>query len=461
MPKMRNLVIFTIVLCLVTGCVSVPNNLRLDTASAELSDRLQTQVRVQYDTASMRQLTSTLAEQPLDPATATQLAFLNHPEVFAALAQYGIDQSEYLELTTIPNPLLSWEQFDIDGERVIDAELSTHLKAILWAPKLRRLGQQQLSAQLDELTIRLLALRRRVLANYYGYIADRQRLELHRQIQRATQSRVELAERLRAAGNIPERQLNLERDLLLQSGAQLAQAEQQVERSKRLLALALGNPEADWDTPARLPKLPRQDARGEPAKNLSLLAIDKQTEALRQRLGLERASVGIEELDIGVAGDGHDGDWEVGPLIEVQLPIFHRGEARRLRATQQLSEMTYRRQKIQSELEGALAQTRSDLTFARRMVVQHLDQILPLRRELYQQALADYNAMQMGFFDLALARQRQIEAGLSFIDQLHGYWQADADLKHLGSGGSPADLGGNWVMMSTSENRTTVDQENH
>jgi cobalt-zinc-cadmium efflux system outer membrane protein len=69
------------------------------------------------------------------------------------------------------------------------------------------------------------------------------------------------------------------------------------------------------------------------------------------------------------------------------------------------------------------------------------DILLPLRERIVNEVQLQYNAMQLGVFDLVRAREQQIQAAVAYIETLLDYWLARADLDHLLSGRLPGPNG--------------------
>ena len=64
--------------------------------------------------------------------------------------------------------------------------------------------------------------------------------------------------------------------------------------------------------------------------------------------------------------------------------------------------------------------------------------MLPLRQQIVDETLLQYNAMQIGAFQLLMAKRDQIETGAEYIAALRDYWLARARLEQILAGGSPS-----------------------
>ena len=65
------------------------------------------------------------------------------------------------------------------------------------------------------------------------------------------------------------------------------------------------------------------------------------------------------------------------------------------------------------------------------------DILLPLRERIVSETQLQYNAMQLGVFELLRAREQQIQAAIAYIETLRDYWLARTDLGQLLSGRLP------------------------
>jgi cobalt-zinc-cadmium efflux system outer membrane protein len=67
--------------------------------------------------------------------------------------------------------------------------------------------------------------------------------------------------------------------------------------------------------------------------------------------------------------------------------------------------------------------------------------LLPLRERIVRETQLQYNAMQLGVFELLRAREQQIQAAIAYVDTLLDYWLARTELEQLLSGRLPSPNG--------------------
>jgi cobalt-zinc-cadmium efflux system outer membrane protein len=78
---------------------------------------------------------------------------------------------------------------------------------------------------------------------------------------------------------------------------------------------------------------------------------------------------------------------------------------------------------------------------ARDRALYYRDILLPLQERIVNEAQLQYNAMQIGIFQLLRDREQQIETGVAYVEALREYWLARADLAQIASGRLPVSNG--------------------
>jgi cobalt-zinc-cadmium efflux system outer membrane protein len=81
---------------------------------------------------------------------------------------------------------------------------------------------------------------------------------------------------------------------------------------------------------------------------------------------------------------------------------------------------------------------RDRLEGARDRALYYRDILLPLRERIVNESQLQYNAMQLGPFQLLRAKEEQIETAVAYIETLRDYWLARGDAGQILSGRLPA-----------------------
>jgi cobalt-zinc-cadmium efflux system outer membrane protein len=307
----------------------------------------------------------------------------------------------------------------------------------------------------------------RVQAGFYSHQASEQMLELRQAIVRALEASFEIARRLSAAGNITDLDLARERAQFEASKLALRSAEMAVRQSREELNILMGlwGKKTQWQSDRRLPDIPEAPSE---TQEIEQLALENSIDLLnaRQRiilagnqLGFNRSTVLIPELHAGARGEREEGSWQLGPSIEFAIPLFDQGQARIGRATAELRRSQQEYYALAVRIRSTARAVQDRFEGARDRVLYYRDILLPLRERIVNEAQLQYNAMQLGPFQLLRARQEQIRTAVEYIEALRDYWLARGDVEQILSGRLPSS--GAVSTRTTSGQSGTVDSEGH
>ena len=437
----------TIVVALMGGCASVPKDAGFGDVQRTIAERTGKRVHWSQggpeDQAAAQALHAILA-QPLTADGAVQIALLNNRGLQATYEELGIAQAALVQAGLLRNPVLTAGAFFpiAGGQPDLSFDLVQDFLGLLYRPLRRHIAATELEAAKMRVTAAVLDLTGETRQAYYRAQADQQVLELLRQVVQATSASYQVAKRLRAAGNITELDLASERALYESARLDLASAEaSSIEDRERLNTLmGLWGPDTQWTIAGRLPQIPKQALeltdleKRAVAASLDLALVRQGIEAAAKRLGLTRTTALIPELEAGVAAEREDQEWEVGPKLGLPLPLLDQGQARRAAARSELKRAQDRYYALAVGVRAAVRAARERLLAEHAAALHYRDVILPLRTQILGQTQLQYNAMQVGVFQLLSAKQQQIEAGRRYIEALRDYWLARTQLEQILSG---------------------------
>jgi outer membrane protein, heavy metal efflux system len=385
---------------------------------------------------------SGLLQKELTLDNAMRIALINNPQLRAELAGLGIARGQLVQANMIPTVDFELAVLFPQGQEhpnkwEVGATVDL-TQLILRGPR-----TDSAQAELDAARIRAAAaaldLGYRVRLAYYDVQAAEQQLELYRTAMQAFGASYDAARELRRAGNAIE--LDVATEQTAYEGARVAVAEAEADlidaRERLNIQLGLFGRSIAWQVTQRLP---------DPASTLGDLnkletrAIEASLELAETRaqlLALAR-QVGVSA---GVAAAKHDGIWFVGPSVHGTVPMFDRLQGSRLAQEAELEGMRERYQANAIEIRATLRAARDRALSAQARVEQYRDTVLPLRERVVQQTLLQYNAMQIGVFQLLQARRDQLEAARNYVVTLHEYWRSRAALEQILAGRLVASLG--------------------
>jgi cobalt-zinc-cadmium efflux system outer membrane protein len=429
------------------GCAAVPGDQGFAPVARDVAARSGHQVAWLRDDEARRlaaDLTGSLLAEPLTAETATRVALVNNRELQATFARVGIATADAVQAATPRNPVVDAAmKIPLEGGGVnLDFGLAFEFVDLLFLPARGRVAAAEAEAVKLRVTGEVLALAARTRIAFLGVQAAARQAELADEALTVARAEADAAQVLRDAGNVTAGRVAQARETL--AGASLARtrADAALVAARERLNLAMGVTEDGWtaaggipDAPADAP--PADLERRALAASIDVAAARQDLLAAGERNGLARRSALVAAGEAGAVAERNEGAWEVGPSLAVPLPLFDLGGARttRARAQVQQAEDRYAASRVRvlsaaREAGAALARARTDAALSAEMA-------LPASREALRQAMLDYNAMQVGVFDLLDARAAAIAAEQRHVAALAAYWSARARVDLLLQGGAP------------------------
>ena len=428
----------------VAGCAAVTEEAGFGEVRQTVAERTGGDIRWRQGTAEDRALDEAVAKLLADGLTAdeaVQVALLNNRRLQATYQDLGVAQAALVQAGLLANPIFDAAvMFPLTGGAP-DLELSVvqDFLGIFYLPLRTRVAESEFDATKHRVAGAVIDLAGRTRAAFYRAQADVQQLELREQVTRATAVSLEAMQRLRAAGNVTRLDVDNEQALHERARLDLAAAEAGVLASRERLNRLMGlwGAETEWAVAPRLPDLPDTETDLETVErraveaSLDLAAMRSELEAFGRQLGLTEASALLPFADAGAAAERDDRDWKVGPVLALPIPLFDLGQARVATAQAEFRRRHQRYWALAVEIRSATRAARETLRAARDMARHYRDVMLPLSERIVEETQKRYNAMQLGVFQLLLAKQQQIATGAAYIEALRAYWVARAELDQI------------------------------
>lgn len=386
-----------------------------------------------------------LVAQPLTVESAVRIALLNNRNLRAELLGLGVARGQLVQASLFPNPDFEAEVRFPQGP-VQDAQWDFGVGVNLTDIILRGQRQGVAAADLDAARFQAagatLDLGFHVRLAFFDVQAAQQHVELMRTALNAFAASYETAQALHHAGNITD--LDLSTEQAAYEGARVAVAEAEadlIDRRERLnVLLGFFGQQTTWQIAARLPDpapnlgdLNRLESRAIEA-SIELAESRASLTAAARRVGLTETAGWMPDISLGVHAE-HDGQfWEVGPALTGRLPLFDRQQGNVISRQAEFDSLRERYVADAVGVRASVRAARARALSAQERARQYRETVLPLRERVVNQTVLQYNAMQVGVFQLLQARRDQLEAGRMYVEALLEYWQARATLEQLLAG---------------------------
>lgn len=429
---------------LAAGCAHVPPDAGFADVGRAVAERSSYEAvwhRAPGERRDVARALDALLAGPLTADASARIALLNDPALQAAYEELGIAQADAVRAALLPNPTLAASvRFpDVEPRRPNwDLGVSQSFIDVLLLPARQALAEDRFEGAKLEAAHRALAAAAAAKEAYYEVLGAARVASARRQAAEAAAAALELAERVHAAGNLSDLGRARERDRAATALAAMAEADAREAASREALNVRLGlwGHRTAWTLPDRMPDLPSAEPPLEHleseavASRLDLAAARISVGARARALGLAVDWRWLGSLEFGVGAERETGGgWLLGPNAAVELPLFHQhqpeiavAEARLRQSQQELAALAVR-------VRGEVRSARDRLLRQRNLAEHYRDVVLPLKEEIVELTLREYNFMLASPFDLLAARRSELEAREGHAEALAGYWMARAELE--------------------------------
>ncbi|MGH7846420.1 MAG: TolC family protein [Candidatus Binatia bacterium] len=393
-----------------------------------------------------------LLKGKLNVEHALQVALLNNRDLQATYSELGIAQADLVQAGLLSNPVFDAAVlFPVAGGASPDLELSLVMNFldVLYMPLRKRVAAARFEETKLRVTGAVLDFAAQVRTAFYTHQANEQMLDLRQTIVQALTASFEVARRLHEAGNITDLDYARERAQAESAKVTLRAAEVAARQSREALNTLMGlwGRETEWEVEGSMPDVPAEPLQTDNLESRALRSSVDIAHA-RQRiivageqLGFRRFTALIPEFHSGPLGEREGGEWEVGPTLEFPLPLFDRGRARIGAAAAELRRAQQEYYATAVKIRSAARAARDRMEGVRDRALYYRDILLPLQERIVNEAQLQYNAMQLGPFQLLRAKEQQIETAIAYIETLREYWLAQGDLRQIFSGRLPLSNG--------------------
>lgn len=428
---MRRNMLFCAIL-LLAGCASI-----------DLEDERRGVIAGAAERAGLGAAEQQSLPQQIGRSDAVRHALTANLDFRANLADLGLARADLVEASRPGNPVFELVFFPKEDEDdFLEIELAAGLVDVLATPWRARSARDSYDAAERRSILTTLDFIAEVERSWTRAVAAKQRLELQANITRAAEAALVVAEELRQAGNVAPIDLEREQVFARQARMDLVEAEHATAQAVRALALLIAAPDLtadrlpdrlqhpgsaiDWPATANL-----QD------RNLMLEAYRLEADALARNAGLENVQSVLDHTELRLIQEREDGDWYDGYAFETALPLFDFGASRRARARIEAVQAAERYQAATLALHTSSRATEAEWLTAKAQADMMRDDHLPGVERLMERTLRQYNAMQLGVFELIATFQSTAAAGSAYVGALERAHIAAIDANLLIAGGWP------------------------
>jgi outer membrane protein, heavy metal efflux system len=152
-------------------------------------------------------------------------------------------------------------------------------------------------------------------------------------------------------------------------------------------------------------------------------------------LGLTKSFRLVGALDFGINSEREtDAQTRTGPTFAIELPIFNQGQARIARGEAALRRAQDKFEALAVDVRSQIRELRDELTSKREIARFYQGELLPGQRRILNESLANYNAMEIGNFELFTTKAEEVRTEREYVDAARDYWITRAELERAVGG---------------------------
>ncbi len=397
--------------------------------------------------SSLSILLDEIFQKELTLSDAVRVALLNNKRLQAEFGRLGIAQAELVQAGLLKNPIFQMD-FKYDktwfaSDHITDMVGLQNFLDILLKPLKIKMAKRELEAVKADVAGKVLDLIAETKIAFFSLQAAEHNFENQIKLLDALEAAYLFAKRMHKAGNINNLDLAEKRSFYESMKINAANAEIEILDFRENLNALMGlwKDEINWRLCKDLPPFPDNLSTILPIENQAIRnSLD--LKAKRERIQATAALVGINvtetvfpEFGLGIATEREsDAIWYVGPFLSGTVPIFDFGQAQKAAGRAELCRLWNEYTALAIEIRSKARSASFHLRNTFRQGKYYREVLLPLAQEVMDNAFLQYNAMQIGVFELLIAKQKEIQTKKQEILITRDHWIAMTKLEKLVQG---------------------------
>ncbi len=385
-----------------------------------------------------------LLQQDLTEDAAVKIAVLNNRSVRAALARLSVSSAELVQAGLLRNPVFSANAKFFDAGTELEIGVLQPFIDLFFVSARRRVAESELEATRAEIAGEIVRLVYDVRRAFVRVHAGERALAVDREALRAAQASFDLTRELHRAGNVTDTRLTADELALGRAQLAVTRAESELVDAREPLNVLLGlwGDAVGWtvagaigdEMPAPF-DLEHVEARAIAASfDLSAGRAHALVEARRAGLASWERAFSTGEIGLVAKREAVDGEWGLGPALVFDLPVFDAGGASRAAASARMRAALADYVSLAVEIRSAARRLRARARALEDQAAFLRSDVLPTAQRLVKETLQNYNAMQIGVFDVFVVKEEEITAQRAHVETLRDALLARLDLEELLAG---------------------------
>jgi cobalt-zinc-cadmium efflux system outer membrane protein len=431
-----------------SGCASTsPEGSQRDVV-AMVERRIGQKVRFrrggEEDAEVDRSIRSLLARE-LTVDGAVQVALLNNRMLHAEYEDLSVAQADLVQAGLLKNPSIdAGLLFHIGhgGAPNLHFGVEQDFLSLLFIPARRALAEAELERAKLRVGAAVMDVAADVRVAYFTLQGAQQVTAMRRTIAEATAAGAEIARQQNEAGTLSDLDTAVEQGLNEQVKLDLARSEAEIAEARERLNRLMGlwGVSTTWSIAEKLPEMPASDP---PLDRVESLAVERRLElsAARQEVQAAAHALSIAKsgrflggAEVGGEAEREEGDWQAGPSVRLEIPIFDQGQAAIAGREAELRRSEHRLSALAVDIRSEAREARVRVVLARAVAEHYRKVLVPLRERIVALTQEQYDAMLLGVYQLLEAKRTEVDTYREYIEAVRDYWIAWVNLERVSGG---------------------------
>jgi len=166
-----------------------------------------------------------------------------------------------------------------------------------------------------------------------------------------------------------------------------------------------------------------------------------------KNLGLTKSFHLLGALDFGVESEREtDSQTRTGPRFAIELPVFNQGQARIARGEAALRHAQDKFEALAVDVRSQIRELQDELASKTQIALFYQEELIPDQRRILKESLFNYNAMEMGDFELFTTKAEEARTEREYLEAVRDYWITRAELERA--------VGGNLNVRQSAEGKS-------
>lgn len=381
-----------------------------------------------------------LLREPLDAEAAVRVALLNNRALRAELRELGVARGRLIQARQVANPIVEVESLP-ERNTAVEMRVEYDVTSLVLAPLRAKAAAAELAAERFDAAGAVVQLGYDVRVAFHALQSSMQRLAIAQRALDAFAAGRDAAAALLEAGSVSALDASSQIAAYERARVTVAQLELEVADRREALQRLLGlhGEDTAWTIRAELPPvpdaLPESDQPERRALKAShdLAAMKNRLEAIARRTRLSRTEGWLPDIEVDVhalygnpeAAPGAR-QWGVGGGVSLGVPVFDRKRGTIRAQEAEFDALMERYHGLAIEVRSVARELHNRVASAHARARQFERVILPAQNRVVEETQLQYNAMQLGIFQLLQARRDQLDVELAYVETLREFWDTSA-----------------------------------